>query len=217
MNHVKTSEASTEAIGWLERHGDALYRYALLRLRSSHAAEDVVQEALLAGLSQQSGGAAGAFAGRSTERTWLMGILRHKLLDRLRRDAREAPPSGQPSPRDGETFDEFFDNRGKWRIKPAAWRGLPADDPHALLERTEFRNALVRCLEAIPRRLSRAFILREADGVEPEEIRGIMGLSETGLWTLLYRARLRLRQCLGASGFGEKQRPAPAADERKAP
>lgn len=209
MNQIEDNTASVDWHGWLECHGDALYRYALLRLRSSHAAEDVVQESLLAAVAQVGGNA--AFAGRSEERTWLIGIVKHKLIDRLRRDAREGPPVDAGSP----AWEDFFDDCGKWRIKPATWGALPADDPHALLERAEFRNALVRCLDAIPRKLSRAFVMREADGLESAEIRQIMGLSETGLWTLLYRARLRLRHCLGVNGFGEKHRELPRGAERE--
>ena len=195
---------------WLARYGDALYRYALLRLRSSHAAEDVVQETLLAAMTATAG--RGAFEGRSAELTWLIGILRHKVIDHLRRAAREAPP---PDDAALPPWEDFFDKHGKWRLKPAVWRGIPADDPHALLERAEFRNVLVRCLEAIPRRLARLFMLREAEGMDSEAICQAMEISSTNLWTLLHRARTRLRHCLGVNGFGERHpltqpRPAPS-------
>jgi len=67
----------------VDRHGDVLYRYALLRLRSPDVAADVVQETFLEALR-----ARGSFAGRSTERTWLVGILKHKVVDHFRRSGR---------------------------------------------------------------------------------------------------------------------------------
>src|SRR5260221_5604439 len=82
------SPSAASAVRWLEDHGDALYSYALARVRDPHVAEDLVQEALLAGL-----GAAGGFRGWSAERTWLIGLLKHKLQDHLRGSLRERPVS----------------------------------------------------------------------------------------------------------------------------
>src|SRR5215510_12490677 len=87
---------------WLERHGDYLYRYAMLRLRDSSAAEDVVQETLLAALKS-----AARFAGASSERTWLVGILKHKISDWFRRQ-RETTDSINSD-------EEFFDKDGFWK------------------------------------------------------------------------------------------------------
>ena len=78
--------AVTDPEDWVDRHGDALYRYALLRLRSPDLAADVVQETFLEALRARS-----SFSGRSSERTWLVGILRHKIVDHLRKSA---PGSG---------------------------------------------------------------------------------------------------------------------------
>ena len=72
-----------EPEAWVDRHGDVLYRYALLRLRSPELAADVVQETFLEALRAWE-----SFAGRSTERTWLIGILRHKIVDQLRGSGR---------------------------------------------------------------------------------------------------------------------------------
>ncbi len=206
----ETIAPSSDASEWLARHGDALYRYALLRLRSSHAAEDVVQETLLAALRTR--GRPEAFAGRSEELTWLIAILRHKLVDYLRRLSKDAPPPEDAGP---PAWEAFFQKQGKWHRKPSIWRGRGADDPHALLERAEFRKTLVRCLERMPRRLARVFMLREADGVSSEEICGVFEISTANLWTLLYRARTRLRDCLGVNGFDERQPGEPGRTKGK--
>jgi len=180
----------------LARHGDALYRYALLRLRRAPAAEDAVQDTLLAALAKLRD-PDHAFQGRSSERTWLIGILRHKIADHLRRSARESPPQDATTP----PWEDFFDRRGHWRLKPSDWRRLTREDPHASLERAELREILTRCLQAMPDRLARLFMLREADDVDSGELCQLFDISATNLWTLLHRARTRLRQCLDAHGI----------------
>ena len=87
-------DQATEAERWVDRHGDCLYRYALLRLGTPELAADVVQETFLEALRAQ-----GSFAGRSSERTWLIGILRHKILDHFRKSGRE------PARFDGESLE----------------------------------------------------------------------------------------------------------------
>src|SRR5437588_3415875 len=113
------------AVRWLEEHGDALYAWALARLRDPHVAEDLVQETLLAGLAS-----AEKFLGQSAERSWLIGILKHKLIDHLRRDMRERPLSQMPA----EAKADWFDHRGHWKEAPKKWNA----DPHVLAESAEF-------------------------------------------------------------------------------
>lgn len=173
---------------WLEEHGDALYAYALGRVRDPHAAEDLVQEALVAGL-----GAPGGFAGRSAERTWLIGILRHKLLDYLRRILRERP-LGETG---GDGPDDLFDRRGRWKVSPSEWDA----DPHALAERAEFRQVLAQCLSGLPARMAHLFWLREAEGVDTPELCDRLNITAANAWAILHRARSGLRKCLTVHWF----------------
>lgn len=173
----------------MDRHGDALFSFAMTRLRDRDLAEEVVQETFLAALKTRD-----RFTGASTERTWLVGILKNKIVDRIRKAARERPV--QVTAADDETAAALFD-RGYWRTTPQAW------PPGA--EDREFREALDRCLQRLPDRLGLALRLREADGLETEEICNILDVSATNLATLLYRARARLRQCLDATwGKGDR-------------
>lgn len=176
------------AIRWLQNHGDALYGYALPRVRSEDAAEDLVQETLLAALAGHE-----SFSGASAERTWLIGILKHKLVDHLRRSIRQRPLTEVQA----DESPEMFDTRGNWRVRVSAWHG----DPHAVLENAEFRDVLARCLARLPSRLAQLFWLREADGIGSEQLCQELEISPTNLWTMLHRARLRLRRCLSANWF----------------
>src|SRR5437763_10030513 len=135
------------ALRWLEEHGDALYACAMARVRDSHVAEDLVQETLVAGLTS-----ADTFLGQSAERSWLIGILRHKLVDHLRRAVRERPLSQMPA----DATADWFDHRGHWKEAPKKWNA----DPHVLAETAEFRDVLAQCLSRLPSRMAQLFWLR---------------------------------------------------------
>lgn len=175
---------------WLADHGDALFRYALLRLADRAAAEDAVQETLLAALR-----GAECFSGRSSERTWLIGILKHKLLDHMRSAARGragGEPDGEPA-----ELEDLFTRHGLWKAKLGRWDARP---DHRL-ESREFWDVFVSCLSRLPPPMAYAFTLRELEHMEGEEICRVLEISPTNLWTLLHRARARLRRCLEIRWF----------------
>ncbi len=178
---------------WLEDHGDYLFRYALVRLRDREIAEDMVQETFLAAL-----GAREKFQARSSVRTWLVGILKHKILDHFRKSYREPPTSDLLSSEDPS--EALFDENGKWKLRPIAW----TDDPRAVLEQKEFWETLLRCMSELPRRLAEVFALRELEGLKGEEICSLMRISATNLGVMLHRVRMRLRHCLEINWFTQK-------------
>jgi RNA polymerase sigma-70 factor, ECF subfamily len=186
-----SADAMTEPQHWVNRHGDGLYRYALLRLRSPDLAADVVQETFLEALRARS-----SFSGRSSERTWLVGILRHKIGDHLRR-MRRRPAMENGLLTSGEN-EPMFDRRGHWRVGPANW----GSDPSREIENREFWDVFHRCLSKLPEGLADAFFLRELDCLGSEEVQQILGISPPNLWQRLHRARLLLRQCLESGWFG---------------
>jgi RNA polymerase sigma-70 factor (TIGR02943 family) len=170
---------------WLSQYGDALYRYALDRLRRPHEAEEAVQETLLAAIK-----ARGQFQGGSHPRTWLMGILKRKVVDQLRNAARAAPDV------DLNDLDAWFDARGKWRKSPRGW-----DDPAAAAERSEFWVVVRGCLGKLPARMAEAFTLRTLDEQAPTEVCRDLAIAPGNLWVLLHRARLQLVRCLELHWF----------------
>lgn len=167
-----------------------LLRYALLQLRDPDAAEDAVQETLLAALAHGAG-----FSGRSTLRTWLTGILKHKIVDAIRRASREQPLAAGDEADAGD-LDALFDRRGHWQEPPDAW-----DDPDGALHQKQFLAALEACLAALPAKTAQTFMLREHLGMDTGEICKELGITATHCWVLLYRARMALRQCLDANWF----------------
>ena len=165
-----------------------LVRYARVQLRDADAAEDAAQDALVAALGAESG-----FRGRSSLRTWLTGILKHKIVDAIRRAERERPMA-DAAPAD--EFDALFDEREHWRDPPQGW-----EDPDRALEQKQFREALEKCLAGLPARTARAFMMREHLGLETGEICKELGLSTTNCFVMLYRARMALRECLSSGWF----------------
>ncbi len=175
----------------VERHRPYLLRYAALQLRDAAAAEDAVQDTLVAALAGEAG-----FAGRSNLRTWLTGILKHKIVDVIRRQARESSTGGAEAGDAAEDFDALFDERGHWVEAPSAW-----EQPEAALGQKQFLAALEACLRALPERTARAFLMREHLGLETSDICKELGITPTHLWVMLHRARMALRQCLSMGWF----------------
>jgi RNA polymerase sigma-70 factor (ECF subfamily) len=188
-------EGRAPAADWVERYGDDLYRFALLRVRNAHDAEDLVQETLLAGFRARA-----QFAGRAAVRSWLTAILKRKIVDWLREKGR-GERAGAIRPTE-DLLDNLFDARGKWRVKPGFW-GAP---PEAALERKEFWQVLRRCLDRLPARQASVFSLREIEQMSNQEVRRALRVSPSNLWVLLHRARLGLSRCLDLHWFGRTKR-----------
>ncbi len=169
---------------WLNEHSDYLYRFALARLRDPHLAEDVVQETFLAAIKSPS------FAEQSAPRTWLTGILKHKIIDVMRKNVREVAASDLMDDEDANV-DDFFDEKGHWTDKPQAWN-MPTD----ALEQKQFLGVLQTCIDKLPAKAAQIFMMRDVQETDNEEICKELNISSTNAWVMLYRARLGLRKCL---------------------
>jgi RNA polymerase sigma-70 factor (ECF subfamily) len=173
----------------LEQQRPYLLRFAALQLRDANAAEDAVQETLLAALAGEA-----KFAGRSNLRTWLTGILKHKIIDSIRRSARE--PTVDADLDNTSEFDSLFVPDGHWKSAPRTW-----EEPHGALEQKQFLGVLEECLARLPQKTARVFMMREHMGLETQEICKELGITPTHCWVLLYRARMALRLCLDERWF----------------
>lgn len=175
----------------LERHRPYLVRFALLQLRDRGAAEDAVQETLLAAIQ-----GAERFAGQSSVRTWLIGILKHKIIDSIRKSTREQTSSFGAGEGTAEDLDAYFESDGHFIEAPAEWRS-----PESALEESRFFDALERCLQTLPRNTARAFTMRELLGLDTREICKELRITPSNCWVMLYRARMNLRACLERTWF----------------
>jgi RNA polymerase sigma-70 factor (TIGR02943 family) len=170
---------------WVDQHGDSLFRFAFQRVRDESVAEDLVQETFLAAMRAKD-----RFKGQSSERTWLFGILKHKIIDHYRR--KKFQRSDMNVEDFAESMDKFFSENRKWRIQPTNWDINPVQ----AYEQKEFMDAFYQCLSQMSQRLADAFVHREVDGLSTEEICKLMDITASNCWVMLYRARMLLRHCI---------------------
>ncbi len=176
---------------WLGLYGDALYRYALARVRDPDLAADLLQETLLAALKAKD-----SFMGQASELTWMTGILKHKMIDYFRKTSRERTNTMGDEGSDHENSG-FFDEKGNWQIDLSSW-----SMPDKALEQEEFMAILQQCIDRLPPKLARVFMLRELEGMESGEICDVMCISSlNNFWVMLSRVRVQLRHCLDLNWF----------------
>jgi RNA polymerase sigma-70 factor (ECF subfamily) len=179
-----------------ERHRPALVRFSMLQVRNKDTAEDLVQETLLAALTARDG-----FSGKSSVRTWLTGILRHKIIDHIRKTGREVSVDALMDDRGADAIDAMFRDDGHYVQMPVEW-----GNPEGVLSERRFFEALERCVNGLPIVTSQVFLMRELMGCETAEICKELEISTTNCWVLLHRARMRLRACLEERWFAGGQK-----------
>ncbi len=176
----------------LNDHRSYLVRYAILQLRDPHLAEDAVQETLIAAIENS-----GKFSAQSSLRTWLVGILKHKILDLLRKRAREPQLNVPEGEDENELIDTLFKENGHWAEPPQTW-----GNPEQSMENSHFWEVFEQCNRRMAANSARAFMMREFMDMSTEEICQELAISTTNCWVLLHRARLALRECLDLNWFG---------------
>lgn len=189
-NKERAQERLVDPARWLEEYGDFLFNYAVMHLRDDSLAEELVQDTFVSALRS-----AESFKGLSSERSWLVAILKHKIIDYIRKVSRERKYFDlNEDPELSQTFNEI----GHWNVEPDAWPG----NPESAFEQKAFFEQLNSCVEKLPDQQQMVFVLREYGELSTEEICKSVGVSPTNLWVLLHRARMRLRQCLETNWFG---------------
>ena len=171
---------------WLTEYGDALFRYALGRLRDTTHAEDMVQETLMAALQARA-----SYSGRASEKTWLTGILkqvRETTVEDIHALSDASTESG---------VDDLFDARGHWIRPPGDW-----GNPDKALHNHQFLDAFEACLRRLKPALAQIFSLKELSGLSNEEICNELDITATNCGVMLYRARMGLRRCLDVQWSG---------------
>ena len=192
MSAVPSAETRQleDPTAWVDLYGDYLYRFALSRINDTAAAEDLVQETFLAALKAREN-----FKQQSAAKTWLTAILKHKIVDCIRKRQRERIIDNEEAL--DRNLEAYFNQDGNWKIPPRKWE----DNPVAHYEQKEFLDILFKCLSVLPKRMARIFMLREMEGLPTEEICQVMQVTATNCWTILYRARTALRSCLESNWF----------------
>lgn len=179
---------------WVERYGDYLYNYAIVRVNDDEKASDLVQETFLAGLK-----ASKNFQGKSSERTWLISILKRKIIDTYRKNA----SSRETSLRDYEeniSDSDYYKPEEPFKGHWLEGRGPNSHSimPDGALEQEELRTIIELCISLLPPNLASVFIMKLIDEAESDEVCKELEISSSNLWVMLHRARLKMRQCVGS-------------------
>jgi RNA polymerase sigma-70 factor (ECF subfamily) len=185
---VDPRQEALDPARWVDEHGDALFRFAILRVRDEELAADLVQDTFLSALKAKDG-----FRGGSSLRTWLIGILKHKIVDHFRKNRVDVVSS------DASPGSESAEHAHSGVLSPS-WN----ESPSKLVENREFWAVLRGCLGDLPEAQRRAFSMREFDGLPGDEISKVLDVTPTNLWVMLHRARGRLRDCLERKWFGTR-------------
>lgn len=195
--HLRSCFVLSDPKEWVAKHGDALFGFAVRYVGDHTVAEDLVQECLLAALKARS-----SFSGGSSERTWLTGILKNKVMDHFRRSSRETPLNEpeQLSDTDDTDYITAGPDAGTWQPnrKPKAW----SVDPNDPVEQKQFWEYLKRCLEGLDQRLARVYNMRDIQEIEYDEVCNVLAVTPTNLRVMLHRARKLMRRCLETNWIG---------------
>ena len=177
-----TSSKQSTFTEWVEQYSADMYAYALRRMPDESLAEDVVQTTFMAALKSFD-----TFKGDSSPKTWLMSILKNKIMDHYRSAYRRNETSL-------DTTESMFNADGTWKetAMPADWGDMN------VLDNTQFRAVFYECLENLPEHWNAAVKIKYLESaMDPEDL----GLSKANYWKILERARKQLRTCLEMNWF----------------
>ncbi|TYP99633.1 RNA polymerase sigma-70 factor (ECF subfamily) [Tenacibaculum adriaticum] len=176
---------------WVDNYADYLYNYAVVRINNNDLAKDLVQETFFAGLKS-----AKNFEGKSTERTWLISILKRKIIDHYRKINSK---KGQAEIR--MSFYDNGENEGNWieeRV-PQSWNSETESD----IENEELKEQIDKCINNLPEKYAMVFRMKTILEFETEEICKELNITPSNLWVIIHRARTQLRTCMEQNWFNK--------------
>ena len=174
---------------WIDKYADYLFNYAVVRVNNSDIAKDLVQDTFFAALKS-----AKNFQGKSTERTWLVSILKRKVIDYYRKINSK---KGKAEVR--MNFYDDGENEGSWieeRV-PQSWD----NESEKLIENQELKTQLDICINNLPEKYALVFRMKTIQEFETEEICKELDITASNLWVIIHRARTQLRKCMEDNWF----------------
>ena len=174
---------------WIDNYSDYLYNYAIVRVNNHDLTKDLVQETFFAGLKS-----AKNFEGKSTERTWLISILKRKIIDYYRKINSK---KGQAEVR--VNFHEDGDSEGNWieeRV-PQSWD----NEAEKKIETVELHQQIDECIDYLPEKYAMVFRMKTIQEMDTDDICKELDITASNLWVIIHRARTQLRRCLEDNWF----------------
>ena len=174
---------------WIDEYADYLFNYAIVRVNNSDLAKDLVQDTFFAGLKS-----AKNFQGKASERTWLVSILKRKVIDHYRKINSK---KGQAEVR--MNFYNDGENEGNWLEErvPQDWNNAS----EKAIENEELKSQIDVCIDNLPEKYAMVFRMKTIQEFETEEICKELEISASNLWVIIHRARTQLRKCMEDNWF----------------
>ncbi|NER10479.1 RNA polymerase sigma-70 factor, ECF subfamily [Muriicola jejuensis] len=184
---MKSGKLSPEL--WVDRYADYLYNFAISRVGQEEIAKDLIQDTFIAGLKS-----AENFKGQASERTWLVAILKRKIIDHYRKINSK---KGKAEVK--RLYNPASDADGDWLEEQVA-------DPYSIrendfLENEELGMALQECIDSLPENQRRVFVMKTIRGLSTEDICKELQINPSNLWVIIHRARTALMGCLNKNWF----------------
>ncbi len=176
---------------WAQKHADYLFNYTITRVNKEELAKDIVQETFFSALKAQDN-----YRGQASERTWLISILKRKIIDYYRKINSK---KGKVEVR--MDFYEDGERKGKWieERAPSSW----GNEAEKNIENTELKSAIDACIAFLPEKYRMVFLLKTVENYETEEICNELDITPSNLWVIIHRARHQLRKCLEENWFAK--------------
>lgn len=182
-------EHSIDPNKWIDSYSDYLYNYTITRVSDREVAQDLVQDTFFAGLKSMKN-----FKGEASERTWLVSILKRKIIDHYRKINSN---KGKAEVR--INYNSDAESEGDWLEERVADPfDKTAEDN---LENTELGLAIHSCIEKLPEKQATIFKMKTLLGYETEAICNEMNITASNLWVIIHRARTAMAECLKQNWF----------------
>jgi len=185
----KASKNNLNPNKWIDLYADYLFNYTITRIDDAELAKDIVQETFFSGLKAMKN-----YRGDASERTWLVSILKRKIIDQYRKMNSK---KGKAEIR--VNFYEDGDKKGNWleECVPQTWD----NEAEVNIESKELGAAINQCVEALPVKYRTVFKMKTIRNIDTDEICNELDISSSNLWVIIHRARLQLRKCMEDSWF----------------
>lgn len=193
----ENSESKLEPEKWIERYSDVLFNYTISRINKREVAEDLVQETFFSALKGKD-----SFLGNASEKTWLISILKRKIIDHYRKKSTQNELSVLDKNSKDDFMNHFFNkesSEGHWtnNSSPQEWK----KDFQTGIESDEFNSILKNCLGKLPEKANAVFTLKNMEDLDSEEICKELQITPSNYWVLMHRAKLQLRECMEKNWF----------------
>lgn len=198
MPEVKSGKNMLSPEKWVDNYADYLFNYAMYRLGDEDEARDLVQDTFLSALKAKD-----TFKGEASEKTWLVSILKRKVIDRYRKNAVRKETSFEESDEYKVAYRHYFLEEG---FRPGHWDSSNAPKEweagsKAGIEQKELAGVIAACLGKLPKSWSAVFSLKHIEDESTENICKELDISPSNYWVILHRAKLQMRECLEKNWF----------------